>query len=70
MIGAVGGGLLRLVVEIDPDADPVAGTVRATPGVGHAFTGWTQLGHVLGQAIAEGDGQSDAGDAGEAAPAP
>ncbi len=45
---------LRLVLEIDPTADPVAGTLREDSGPVQRFTGWTQLGHALAVVIAIG----------------
>lgn len=44
--------LLSLVLEIDLTTDLVAGTVRDSASPTQAFTGWTQLGHVLDLAIA------------------
>lgn len=44
---------LKLLLEIDPMAEPVAGMVREGPGPSQMFTGWTQLGHALDVAITE-----------------
>ncbi len=43
--------MLHLTLAIDPTADPVAGTLRTDQGPALSFTGWTQLGHVLDEAI-------------------
>lgn len=43
---------LSLALEIDPMADPVAGTIRERRGPAQPFTGWTQLGRILGDIIA------------------
>jgi hypothetical protein len=46
-----GGSPMKLVLEIDPAADPVCGTLCDERGVPQAFTGWTQLGAILDGAI-------------------
>lgn len=43
---------MKLVLEIDPAARPVSGTVCDECGVPQPFTGWTQLGAMLDGAIA------------------
>lgn len=48
------GFLVRLVLEIDPAARPVSGTLCDERGVPQAFTGWTQLGARLDGAISAG----------------
>jgi len=43
---------LRLVLEINPTAAPLTGTVNQSGAEPKAFTGWTQLGHAVDTAIA------------------
>jgi hypothetical protein len=45
---------LRLVVEVDPDAEPIRGTVRDADGNSHAFVGWIALIGVLDDLRAAG----------------
>lgn len=53
---------LRLALDIDPKADPIAGTIGERDGPMRAFSGWTQLGHVLSGVIAaSAGGHHDAG---------
>ncbi len=42
---------LRLVLEIDPTAAPLTGTLTQGGVAPKAFTGWTQLGHAVDTAI-------------------
>ena len=43
---------LRLALDVDPTADPIAGTIAELGGPAREFSGWTQLGHVLSDIIA------------------
>ena len=43
---------LNVALEIDPMAEPVTGTVREHERPAQTFTGWTQLGRILGDIIA------------------
>jgi hypothetical protein len=42
-----------IVVDLDPDADPIAGSVQAPGQSPRAFTGWTGLFAVLRDLTAE-----------------
>ena len=43
---------LRLALKIDSMANPIAGTIREREGPAQPFTGWIELGRVLGDIIA------------------
>jgi hypothetical protein len=49
----------RIVVELDPGADPIAGRVCTDGERTHAFTGWTGLFAALRTATGD-DGRRDA----------
>lgn len=35
--------MLRLTLELEPDADPIAGVIRDDTGSSHPFVGWLGL---------------------------
>jgi hypothetical protein len=41
----------RIVLDLDPAADPVAGTVAIDGGPAHPLTGWVALGQAIDQAL-------------------
>lgn len=43
--------MLRLVLDVDPLADPLVGTLHAGTDPAQEFTGWTELGHAVDAAI-------------------
>jgi hypothetical protein len=53
-----------IVVDLDPDADPIAGSVQAPGQSPRAFTGWTGLFAALRAATAENGAAGAASDGG------
>jgi hypothetical protein len=41
----------RIVLDLDPAADPVAGTVAIDGGPAHPLAGWVALGQAIDQAL-------------------
>ncbi|HEX6356656.1 MAG TPA: hypothetical protein VF106_27160 [Actinophytocola sp.] len=45
-----GSGMLRVELDLVPDAEPIQGRARGADGVGHAFAGWLELVEFLDRA--------------------
>jgi hypothetical protein len=56
-----------IVVDLDPDADPIAGSVQAPGQSPRAFTGWTGLFAAL-RAVTADNGSASAGSDGGVSP--
>jgi hypothetical protein len=41
---------LRISIELDPDAEPVAGTITVSGAAPRAFVGWMELIHAIDRA--------------------
>jgi hypothetical protein len=57
-------GRLHLTLTLDPEADPIAGTVACPDGGEAHFVGWVELAALLGGILEQSDGAPGAHEVG------